>query len=105
RSVWVDQLGAGFFIHRSYSLVLLLIHLYFIYAVYKYSYRNSHLFKWSQFLVLVIFFAIITGMAMGYFGIPAFLQPLHLLLGSLIIGVQFVVLLQLFDQKRVSLNS
>jgi len=104
RSTWVEHLGSSFLVHRSYSLLLLLIHLYFIYVVYKYTSRDSHIFKWSQWLVLVIVFAIVTGMAMAYFGIPAFLQPVHLLLGSLIIGVQFVILLQLYDQKRISLN-
>ncbi|MEX2593435.1 MAG: COX15/CtaA family protein [Anditalea sp.] len=105
RSEWVDHLGNYFLVHRSYSIVLLAIHILFIYKIYKYSYRNASVFRWSQMLMLFILLEIVSGMAMSYFGIPAFLQPIHLLLGSLIIGVQFVVLLQLNDQKKISLNS
>jgi cytochrome c oxidase assembly protein subunit 15 len=34
---------------------------------------------------------------MAYFGLPAYLQPIHLLFGSLILGVQFILILQLKD--------
>lgn len=105
RSEWVDHLGNYFLIHRSYSLLLLAVHILFIYKIYKYSFRNASMFRWSQVLIGIIFLEIISGMAMSYFGIPAFLQPVHLLLGSLIIGVQFVVLLQLNDQRKISLNN
>ncbi|KEO74897.1 COX15/CtaA family protein [Anditalea andensis] len=100
RSEWINYLGIEFLIHRSYSLVLLGIHLVFVYKVYKYSLRSTSIFKWSQILILNILFVIITGVGMAYFGIPAFLQPLHLLLGSLIIGLQFVILLLLNDQRK-----
>ena len=105
RLAWVDHLGNYFLVHRSYSIVILLVHILFIYKVYRCSFRNANIFWWSQMLLLIIFMEIVSGIAMSYFGIPAFLQPIHLLLGSLIIGVQFVVLLQLNDQKKISLNS
>ncbi|MBS9522641.1 COX15/CtaA family protein [Litoribacter ruber] len=107
RSEWVEHLGINFLIHRSFSLVLLGIHLVFIYKVYKYSVRSASIFKWSQILILLILFVIITGVGLAYFGIPAFLQPFHLLLGSLIVGLQFVILLLLNDQKKIveSVNS
>jgi len=101
RSEWVEYLGLNFLIHRSFSLVLLGVHLIFIYKVYKYSVRSTSIFRWSQLLILLILFVIITGMGMAYFGIPAFLQPIHLLLGSLIVGLQFVVLLLLNDQRNI----
>ncbi|WP_200975958.1 heme A synthase [Echinicola sp. 20G] len=105
RAEWIDHLGIDFLIHRSFSLLLLGIHLWFIYKVYRLSYRKSSILKWSQIMVVLIFFEIITGAGMAYFGIPAFLQPIHLLVGSLIIGVQFVILLQLRDQKKIVLNT
>jgi cytochrome c oxidase assembly protein subunit 15 len=46
---------------------------------------------------MLVILEIITGIGMAYFGIPAFLQPLHLLIGSLIIGVQVLLLLQIRD--------
>jgi heme a synthase len=107
RSEWVEYLGMNFLIHRSFSLVLLGIHLIFIYKIYKYSVRSTSIFKWSQLLILLILFVISTGVGLAYFGIPAFLQPLHLLFGSLIVGLQFVILLLLNDQRKIvkSVNS
>ncbi|RZS94558.1 COX15/CtaA family protein [Cecembia calidifontis] len=104
REEWVSMLGIPFLIHRSYSLLLLGIHLVFLYKIYKYTLRKVSLFKWSQVLFGVIVFEIITGVGMAYFAIPAFIQPLHLLFGSLIIGIQFVILLILNDQKKLSLE-
>jgi cytochrome c oxidase assembly protein subunit 15 len=105
REEWVDHLGMVFLIHRSYSLLLLGIHLVFVYMVYQYAYLHSQIRSWSQLLIGIIILEIISGMAMSYFGIPAFLQPVHLLLGSLIIGVQFIILLQLIDQRKISINN
>jgi cytochrome c oxidase assembly protein subunit 15 len=36
---------------------------------------------------------------MAYFGIPAFLQPIHLLLGSMVLGIQFFLLLAINYEK------
>ncbi len=104
RSEWVGHLGEYFMIHRSYSILLVLVHALFIYKIYHVSSSRSNIFRWSQILILFLLLEIVSGAAMGYFGIPPFLQPLHLLLGSLIIGVQFVVLLQLNDQRKLNLK-
>ncbi|GAB3653873.1 hypothetical protein GCM10028791_24210 [Echinicola sediminis] len=104
RSEWIGHLGIDFLIHRSFSMVLLGIHLLFVYKVYRNTKRGTSILKWSQVLVALIIIEIVTGAGMAYFGIPAFLQPIHLLVGSLIIGVQFVILLQLSDQKSIVLN-
>jgi heme a synthase len=105
RGEWVDNLGLVFLIHRSYSILLLAVHILFFYKVYKYTMRHVSIFKWSQALLLVILLEIMTGVGMAYFGVPAFLQPIHLLLGTLIVGIQFVILLQLHSQRKLNLES
>jgi cytochrome c oxidase assembly protein subunit 15 len=55
--------------------------------------------------VVVILFEIGSGMGMAYFAIPAFLQPLHLVLGSLILGIQFLLVLHLRDQDKHKVTS
>ncbi len=105
REEWVDRVGAKFLIHRSFSLVLFAVHvLYFIWA-FKYSVRKSKVNLLSQLLMAVLILEIASGMAMAYFGIPAFLQPIHLLLGSLILGIQFTLILQLRDHVQFKLNT
>lgn len=105
RDQWIAGLGMEFMIHRSYSLVLLALHILFFYKIYKYSLRQVSLFRWSQFLMFLIGVEIASGVGMAYFGVPAYLQPVHLLVGSLIIGVQFVLLLQLKDQKTLKIEN
>jgi len=105
RGEWIEHLGIVFIIHRSYSIVLLVVHLLFFYKVYKYTLRHVSIFKWSQALVFVIFLEIATGVGMAYFGVPAFLQPVHLLLGTMIIGIQFVILLQLDSQRKLKIEN
>lgn len=105
REEWVEQIGLKFIVHRSFSLLLLGVNvLYFIWA-FRYAARNSKVVFLSQFLMLVVILEIASGIGMAYFGIPAFLQPIHLLLGSLILGIQFMLILQLKGQVQIKLNS
>lgn len=102
RGTWIESIGVTFLIHRSFSLLLLGVHILFLYKMYKYSIRRSGLFKLSLLLFSVIGLEIFTGVGMAYFAIPAFLQPIHLLFGTLIIGIQFLILLNLQDQRKLT---
>lgn len=105
REEWVDKVGINFLIHRSFSLVLLGVHLLYFFWAFRYSARKSKVNLLSQLLMIVLLLEIASGIGMAYFGIPAFLQPIHLLLGSLILGIQFVLILQLRDHVQFKLNS
>ena len=98
REEWVGKVGLVFLVHRSFSLVLFAMHvLYFLWA-FKFSTRSTSFTYWNQALLALLFIEIVSGVGMAYFGLPAYLQPIHLLFGSLILGVQFILILQLKDQ-------
>lgn len=105
REEWIERSGLVFLIHRSFSLAILGVHLIYFLWAFKYAARRSKVSLWSQVLVGLVILEIATGMGMAYFGIPAMLQPIHLLLGSLILGVEFVLILQLKDHIQFKLNS
>ncbi|GAA0879753.1 hypothetical protein GCM10009119_27220 [Algoriphagus jejuensis] len=105
REEWVSRLGIDFLVHRSFSIVLLGIHLLYFYWAFRYSVRRSKVNLLTQVLMLVLLLEIASGMGMAYFGIPAFLQPVHLLLGSIILGIQFTLILQLKDHVQFKLNT
>lgn len=105
RDEWIGRVGMDFLIHRSFSLVLLGIHVLYFFWAFKYTLRRSQVNLWSQVLMILILLEIATGIAMAYFGIPAFLQPIHLLLGSLIIGVQVILLLEIRENIQFRLNT
>lgn len=103
RDSWVDHLGLTFLIHRSYSLLILALHLMFGYLVYKNTNRSSLIYQMTVWLLVIIGLEILSGAGMAYFGIPAFLQPVHLLFGTMIVGIQFFIWLEI-SQGRVVLK-
>jgi len=105
RGEWVERTGVVFLVHRSFSLVLLGIHLVYFFWAFTYVQRKSSVSFLSQALVVSIFFEIVSGIGMAYFAIPAFLQPVHLVLGSLILGIQFLLILHLRDQNKSKVTS
>jgi len=100
RSEWIANLGLNFKIHRSYSLFLLVIHVYLAKLLYMNRAHSEVLRLASLFLMAVVAVEVISGAAMAYFGVPAFIQPLHLLLGTLIIGIQYYVWLMVKNGKK-----
>jgi cytochrome c oxidase assembly protein subunit 15 len=40
-------------------------------------------------------FTLLTGAGMAYFAVPAFLQPIHLLVATVTFGIQFLLFLRL----------
>ncbi|UZR93683.1 COX15/CtaA family protein [Chondrinema litorale] len=100
RNLWLEEIGAVFYTHRSFSLLVLAVHAYFFFMLFK-SKENvpSDTVKWAYFLGAILLTEILSGIGMAYFSIPNWLQPVHLLLGSLALGVQFILLLFINFEK------
>ena len=98
RSDWISSLGSEFLIHRSFSWVVLLVNLWVIFQFY----RSGYFILTVKLLFAVLLLTLTTGIIMAYLGVPAFAQPLHLLLGTLGFGLQFFLFLQL--DLKVSLT-
>ncbi len=92
RADWIEQLGLTFYIHRSYSIIILLSHLYFASLAIRIM-KNSSFVFFIYSLILLLLFEIVTGVIMAYFAIPPAFQPVHLILATLIFGVDFYLLL------------
>jgi cytochrome c oxidase assembly protein subunit 15 len=79
-----------FYVHRSFSLLILGLNL-FLY------FRNRKLnlgFYKLNFVMLLIGTEIVSGMAMYYLDFPFASQPIHLVIASLLFGLQFYLLLE-----------
>ena len=98
RSEWVSLLGLDFILHRSFSWLILLTNGYLILKLYKVEALNVT----AKAIFAVIILSIFTGTIMAYASVPAYLQPVHLLLGTVGIGLQFFLFLQL--QKPVTVK-
>ncbi len=93
RMSWVNQLGISFMIHRSFSILLLIVHALLIKKIYDATVYRHPLRNVAIVIGIVISLEIVSGIIMAYFGIPAFLQPLHLLFGTLLVGLVYYGLL------------
>lgn len=82
RSSWSDYLGIEFFIHRSFSwLVLILL----AYMAWKNEQRDKiQLVRWA-FLVLSL--ELIAGVLLAYFDLPGLVQTAHLLFAVLLLTI------------------
>ncbi|MEX2336107.1 MAG: COX15/CtaA family protein [Fulvivirga sp.] len=90
RELWIDNMGLPFIIHRSFSWLILLLHLALLYCLFRAGMQS----KLTVWLVIVVGLTILSGVVMAYFAIPAVVQPVHLLLGSLVFGLQFLLFLR-----------
>ena len=93
RALLIDQMPVIFYIHRSFSLLILVIGLYGAYRLYKIEALNS-LFgiMWLASLGIIIVEAV-GGAIMTYFEVPKVMQPIHLLGASVLFGTLYYLTL------------
>jgi cytochrome c oxidase assembly protein subunit 15 len=100
REQWVEQLGGAFELHRIFSGVLLLVNLFV--ALKMYQTGVPHLARLATATMTVIGLEILAGIALAYFAMPAAVQPVHLTLGTLLFGVQFLLLVRYRQALKAS---
>ena len=85
KNLWLSNPELNFFIHRSFSIFILISNFLLFYLAKKLN-TNT---KWITIILVLIFSEIIAGASMYYFSFPLLSQPLHLLIAILIFGAQF----------------
>ncbi|WP_262507629.1 COX15/CtaA family protein [Sinomicrobium oceani] len=89
KALWLYNPGLDFYLHRSFSILVLAVNL-FIYILN----RNRQLhFTRVNWVILLIGLEIVSGIAMAYLDFPFGTQALHLVLASVLFGVQYYLLL------------
>lgn len=94
RSEWIDHLGLLFYIHRSFSLLVLGVNVLLVYQILKGVDRSKLRFKLGIGIIVALLLEILTGIIMAYFGVPAAAQPLHLTLAIVMLGIQYYLWLE-----------
>jgi cytochrome c oxidase assembly protein subunit 15 len=96
RENWIGEIGEPFIVHRSFSWIVFLLHVGLIYKLVKTDGPKA----FSLILILLILGTILTGAGMALYAVPAFLQPVHLLLATVTFGMQFLLLLKLSSKEE-----
>ena len=94
RSQWIEEIGVLFKVHRSYSIAIVALHAYMAWKMWQVGLWHQTPGRWMLALLVSFGVVIASGAIMGYFAIPRAAQPVHLLLASVIFGLQFVLWLQ-----------
>lgn len=88
RSDLISNMNIWFYIHRSFSIIVLIANVYLFYLIN--IHETDTLFRnFALTILTVLFLEICFGVLLNYFDYPKFAQPLHLLLGTILISVQF----------------
>jgi cytochrome c oxidase assembly protein subunit 15 len=91
RGLWRERFPVVFYIHRSFSAVILLTNLWIAWKMVQGKNRLYARFGFA--LASLVVATIGAGITLDRFGFPAVVQPLHLLLANLLFGIQFFLYL------------
>jgi len=96
-AAWLQQPPLLFYIHRSFSILVFLLHAYLFMIFFK----KRKLPLALQLMLLLIGLEIVTGILMYYWAFPFASQPLHLLFASLLFGAQTYFILVLKNKNNL----
>ncbi|MEL7269106.1 MAG: COX15/CtaA family protein [Bacteroidota bacterium] len=96
KNLWLQQPAINFYVHRSFSILVLLVNGWIWWDFRKKGYPM----KFANGVMACIGLEILTGIAMYYVDFPFGSQPAHLVLASLLFGFQFALLLTIFQQQK-----
>lgn len=93
RALWIDRLGSVFETHRTVSAVVVLANVFVGYSLWQLAVPGLRHLVAATGIVLGL--EMVAGITLAYFALPAFVQPIHLTLATLLFGTQFLTLLAL----------
>lgn len=89
RGDWREHLPIIFYVHRSFSSVILFTNLWLAWTLLRHLDPGQWLRRFAYVLGGLVVVAILTGVSLDRLGFPMVSQPVHLLLANLIFGCQF----------------
>ncbi len=97
KSLWLEDPTVIFYIHRSFSILVFALNAWIFW-------RNKKLklgYNKMNFLMALILLEVLTGIIMAYFNFPFLSQPLHLVIATILFGVQFYLYLESRHQNTI----
>jgi len=89
RQYWRDDFPIIFYVHRSFSSIILFTNLWLAWKIVRSVDKKSLLRLVGIALAALVVTAIIAGISLDRLGMPPVAQPIHLLMANLIFGAQF----------------
>lgn len=89
RQYWRDDFPVIFYVHRSFSSIILFTNLWLVWQLYQTVDKRGLLFRTGLTMAVLVVVAILAGVSLDRLGVPAVVQPVHLLMANMILGAQF----------------
>ncbi len=99
RNTWVAALGSIFEAHRTLAAIVVLANVVVGYRLWQLAIPRLQRLVVATWVVLAL--EMVAGITLAYWALPAFVQPIHLTLATLLFGTQFLTLLALRPQRGV----
>jgi heme a synthase len=93
---WLQNPTISFYIHRSFSILVLLVNVFLFL-------RNKKLnlgFSKINWVMLIILLEILSGIIMAYLDFPIGSQTIHIVLATLLFGFQFYLILESYPKNQ-----
>jgi cytochrome c oxidase assembly protein subunit 15 len=98
--LWLQNPTLEFYLHRSFSILVLLVNL----NLFVRNRKGVLGFKEMNWVLILIGIEIITGISMAYFDFPFGSQAIHLVIASLLFGLQFYMFLEVRKTTQNSIS-
>lgn len=96
QTLWLSKPEVSFYFHRSFSIVVFLANLFLYLRNKRFNLRVNKI----NWVILLLIAEIVSGMAMYYSHFPFGSQTIHLVIASILFGVQFYMILETNKQNR-----
>jgi cytochrome c oxidase assembly protein subunit 15 len=104
RATWMGSIGAVALVHRSFSLAVLAANGLLVWRLRAPASQGGRLRRYGTWLMATLVVEVAAGAGLFYFGVPAFLQPVHLLMASIACGLQLMMAIVVLRGRRVALD-
>lgn len=98
RDQWINHLGGAYYFHRTFSLFLIAATGYLFILLRRTDTKELRML--ADLLLGLVLMEVIFGITMAYFSLPPWVQPLHLLVAVLILGLQFWLYLNIEKSSK-----
>ncbi|RYY07204.1 MAG: hypothetical protein EOP43_03945 [Sphingobacteriaceae bacterium] len=102
RQLWVNGAEQVLMNHKNLALVVILTNVILYMLLKKRFERSSIQRQLMSISFIIIMFQVFVGVLLAYWGLPPVAQATHILFASLMFGVQFLLLLNVFKTIEVS---
>lgn len=93
---WLQNPTTIFYTHRTFSIIVVIVNLW-LYSLNKNETLHYSKTNWMFYCVIL---EVASGIIMYYLDFPFLSQPLHLVIATVLFGIQFYIFLQSYHNKK-----